>query len=99
MPAQGRVTDVGIGTCICHPIPIPMAGVIITGSLNCYSNSLPAARITDIVLAACGHIGVLITGSSTCKINGLSSSRITDIFIGCFNGVIITGSPNHFVGG
>lgn len=98
---HGRLTDVGVGTCCCHSSPtcIPMTGIIVTASPNVFANSLPSARLADVVLGYCGHTGIMVTGSSSVFTNGLPEVRLTDYFTGCFFGIIVTGSPNVFTGG
>lgn len=98
---HGRLTDVGVGICCCHP-PIPcigMTGILVTASPNVYCNTLGSARLTDIMLGACGHIGIMVTGSTTVYTNGLPEVRLTDFFTGCFTGIVVTGSGNTFTGG
>ncbi len=91
MASLSKLFDLGVGTCFCHPTPIPMVGFIITGSPNnnlCYK---PQARIFDIVLGYCGHIGILINGNSTIMSDYRQAVHVGSIFVGCFNGVISTG--------
>lgn len=101
MPAHSRLGDIGVGICCCHSDPpcIPMVGPLITASTNTSINGLGAARLTDIVIGACGHPGVMITSSTTAKVNGLGAVRVGDFFTGCFTGTIVTGSPNQITGG
>jgi len=95
---SARLTDIGCGICFCHIVPIPMCGVIVTGSPDVYINNLNSARQTDIVLGFCGHIGIIISGSPTVYVNNLQKARITDPFVGCFTGNIVTGSPDTYTG-
>jgi len=97
MPPQSRMSvDIGVGHCCCHPpIPcIPMTGPILTGSSSVICNGLGVARLGDIVIGGCGHTGVLVSSSGSVKSNGLGNVRIGDAFVGCFTGVIVTGSSN-----
>ena len=92
MPNVARLTDPGVGVCVAHESPIPMTGVIITGSSNVNANGLAVARIGDVVLGACGHTGVLIEGSANVNANGRAVVRVGDAFAGSFSGVIVSGS-------
>lgn len=96
-----RLTDVGVGICCCHSSPtcIPMSGILVTASPNVNGNSLGGARLTDVMLGACGHVGIMVTGSATVFENSLPAVRLTDYFTGCFFGVVVTGSGNVFTGG
>ena len=98
MSKTARITDIGVGICVCHIVPIPMTGVIITGAGNKKVENQLTARITDIVLGYCGHTGVIITGNSTLEVANQSQSRIGDDFTGCFNGVIMTGAGTSTTG-
>ncbi len=87
------ITSVGSGVCWCHPpeSPISMIGMIITGATRSESEGKLMSRIGDIVLGNCGHIGLLVTGSPNIETEGRSQCRVTDQFIGCFEGMIISG--------
>ena len=92
------ITSVGVGICVCHMIPIPMVGVVITASTDKKVENNGAARVTDIVIGKCGHIGVLISGSSMVKSSGLDQTTVTSPFTGCFSGVIVSGASSHSTG-
>jgi len=101
MPQTSRVADIGIGVCCCHP-PIPcigMSGVLITGAGRITVEGSKVSRITDIVLAGCGHTGVMVTGSGTEISEGLGTVRVTDQFVGCFTGSLVTGAATDQTGG
>lgn len=91
---EARLTDLFAGVCVCHPIPIPMTGVIITGSSNVNTNELSSARLTDIVLGACGHVGTIVGASGNVNINELGAARLGDPVAGCLVGTIVSGSGN-----
>jgi len=93
-----RLTDIAVGVCICHIHPIGQVGFIITASGSVRTNNLGNARITDIVLAACGHIGIIITGSSIAKVENLGQARVGDVTVGCFISSIVSGSPDTSCG-
>ena len=93
LPAA-RISDIAVGVCYCHLYPIPQVGFIITGSGTVQINGLGAARLTDIVLAGCGHIGIIVTSSGTVVVEGLGQARLSDITVGCFVSAIATGSPD-----
>lgn len=97
MPASSRLSDMWTGVCLCHTGPIPMVGIIITGSPNDKSGGLSQARLTDITLGNCGHTGLVVSGSPNCKANSLGKVRIGDTVSGCNVGTVITGSPTHNV--
>lgn len=93
------LTSIGVGTCVCHPIPIPMVGVVVSASPNKSLESKGANRVGDIVLGYCGHVGVMVAGSSTVTTNNLAQCVVSSPFVGCFNGVIVSGAAAHFTGG
>ena len=99
MSNLSTVTNIGVGICTCHESPINISGQVITCSSNVMSNGRGNARVTDILLAQCGHTGILIKGSSSVRVNGLSVARIGDNFAGCFSGVMIEGASNVLAGG
>ena len=101
MSRASRVNDLWTGICCCHSMPtcISMTGYIIKGSPDSKSNGLSNARITDITIGTCGHTGIIVTGSSTCLSNNLGKARIGSNVTGCNIGVVITGSPDHEIGG
>lgn len=80
MPATARVTDMFQGTCSCHPPapPIPMSGLIITGSGNVITNNLKTARKTDIGIGFCGHVTAIKSGSPDVIVNNLDMARVDD---------------------
>ncbi len=90
----GRVGDLWTGVCVCHPIPIPMSGVIITGSDNVITNNRRTARLYDLTIGFCGHCGIIITGSRTTFVNQRNCAGLTDQVTGCNVGQIVSGSPN-----
>jgi len=93
-----RCTDIGVGICCCHSKPKcrHKIGFVITCSDDVLTDNLGAARVTDIVMATCGHVGVLVSGSPTTYVDGLPRIRIGDPFVGCFTGVMVTGSSTTF---
>jgi uncharacterized Zn-binding protein involved in type VI secretion len=94
--AVARVTDAFAGVCVCHPPapPIPMGGVVMTGSNNVLSNGLGNARIGDFVIGFCGHFGVISSGSGIVKANEIGNARNGDPVVGCLIGVLVSGSGN-----
>jgi len=97
MPGSARLTDLFSGVCVCHDPPIPMTGVIITGSPNTNVNELLDARLTDVVLGDCGHTGVISSASPNTNTNELGSARLGDSVTGCLVGVIVSASSDVFV--
>jgi hypothetical protein len=98
MTFQANRTSLGVGTCFCHPVPIPMTGLVFTASHNTFAEKTGAARLTDMVLGFCGHTGIIITGANKTFVNNLNSARVTSNFSGCFVGVIVTGAASITVG-
>ena len=92
MPSIARITDLCVGTCLCHVPPIPMSGTIITGSDNVKTNNLGTARQNDLVLGFCGHIGIITSSSGNVNTNNIGTARTGDIVVGCLTGIIVTGS-------
>lgn len=99
MEIDAIITSIGKGICYGHNPPIPMTGVVITGSPNVKSGNQQTAYVTSIVLGNCGHTGTIIDGSLTVKTNNLNKARVGSNFIGTFTGVIISGFNKVLVGG
>jgi uncharacterized Zn-binding protein involved in type VI secretion len=93
-----RLSDSFYGICFCHTRPRAVYGTIITGSQDTFVNGLFAARLGDTVVGTCGHTGTIVSGSNNSFVNGLPQARLGDAVAGCLNGVIISGSPDTFVG-
>jgi hypothetical protein len=99
MPATAlALKSIGIGTCYCHDSPINTCGIIITGSNLKLVNDLPSAKIFNLIMANCGHVSMLVTGSQNVLCEGIGQATVNSVFSGCFNGIIVTGSDNHFSG-
>lgn len=98
MAKTAVTTSVGVGTCIGHIPPIPMIGVVISGSSVKIVEGNGVARVGDVVLGLCGHTGVISEGSSSVKVEGENQSRVGDVFVGVFSGSITTGASNHETG-
>ena len=101
MPQTCRVNDIGVGICCCHSHPKcrGQVGIVITCSGTVYGDSRGIARVSDIVMAGCGHIGVLVSGSGTTFHDNLAEVRTGDQFVGCFTGIMVTGSPTIITDG
>ena len=101
MSSAAIIGSVGIGICSGHPPlpPIPMTGIIITGSPTVKAGNISCAYNTSIVLGYCGHIGIIVTSSSTVDINSLDKSKVGSVFVGIFSGTIVTGEGGVIVGG
>lgn len=90
-----RMMDMAVGICTCHKNPMPTIGWIYPSTTTVLVNSLPVARMGDIVITACGHMGYVMNGSTTVLTQSLPTARIGDIVSGCcFQGTIIQGSSN-----
>ena len=92
MASIARRGDIGVGTCKCHQHPIGMSGIIQASTGKVFCDGLQVARVGDIVIGSCGHTGVIISGSGKISAEGISVARIGDSFVGCFSGVIVSGS-------
>lgn len=97
MLAVSRMTDLFSGTCYCHPTPIQVTGTIVTGSSGELVDGLGQARLTDMILASCGHTGYIITCSSVVKSDTLGIARVGDLVSSsCLSGTILTGSSVYY---
>ena len=100
MRSASTTGDIGVGICCCHDDPkcIPMTGLIVSGSTDTYIENMSAARTGDIVVGICGHVGILIGGSSNIVIdNNRYKIGVGDTFVGCFNGIIVTGKSSTII--
>jgi len=96
MPKASRLNDIGSDHA-CFP-----PSNVIAGSGNVFINGLPAARVSDPLMAhGCGkctpHARNIAIGSSSVFINSLAAARIGDA-INC-GGSMSTGSPDVNIGG
>jgi len=92
-----RIGDAFVGICICHPTPIGMTGIIVTGASISTCESSPITRIGDIGIGVCGHITMIVTGAEKCVVEGSPPARIGDAVAGCINGLIVTGAEKSFI--
>ena len=104
MPSSSRITDLGVGICVCgDPFLMgPGVGALTTGSGDVIDNSHGVSRVSDIIVGYCSggvQVGVMASGSGTVYANGLQQCRIGDPFVGCFIGVLTTGEGTVLVGG
>lgn len=97
MPAVARVTDSAQGICNADNKHGNVTGTIISGSPDTNDESLPVARIGDIVSFSCGHTGTIVSGSSIVYVNNSPIARIGDQVSGDVTGTIVSGSPRFFV--
>ena len=96
MPGVARLGDAGLVHCTPYNIA--------QGSTNVFVNGRPAARIGDsstVHLRPVGkkcfpHVALITSGSTSVFANGRPLARIGSNLAGCT--VIISGSPNVFVG-
>jgi uncharacterized Zn-binding protein involved in type VI secretion len=90
-----RVTDVAVGICFGHGVPIPVIGIVAPpGSPNTTANGLPVGRTTDSVAFTCGHTGIITSGNPSVSVNSLPAGQITSPVTGLMVAIVITGSPN-----
>lgn len=94
--AIARVGDRTYGICDCHKDPITTYGRIITGSPSFSLNEKDVARLGDRILADCGHEAIIVTASNKQFVDGLGVAMVDDRGEGCYNCVIIEGSPDAF---
>ncbi|WP_171044469.1 hypothetical protein [Pseudoalteromonas citrea] len=89
---NARIGDMWVGTCKCHPSPIPMSGIIIAGESSVLAQGSPKARQGDMVIGLCGHTGTISSATSLTVVGKKQDARMSDRVSGCFSGVIVTGS-------
>jgi len=84
------------GTCPSHPPlpPIPVVGVIISGSADhTIEGSGVASMGTSIVVCNCGHSSIIISSLNLTNFtNGLPKASVGSLFVGIPSGMVITGS-------
>jgi uncharacterized Zn-binding protein involved in type VI secretion len=93
MSQIARQGDIGVGTCKCHKNPISMSGIVMATTSIVFCDGIPVARQGDIVLGNCGHTGIIVSSSGVTTAQGKAIARVGDTFVGCFTGVIVSGSP------
>jgi len=86
MPNVARLSDT-----------ISHGGSIITGSPDTTVNSLPVARLTDLVDCAIHGINSIVSASATVRVNGLGVARLGDA-TAC-GATISSASPDEIAGG
>jgi hypothetical protein len=96
IPAMTRLTDMWVGVCNSHVVPVAMAGIMIQGSNYCIANMLPKIRTYDFAMGFCGHIGIIISGSTVAFSDNISQVRRDDSVAGSINGIVTGGSPDSF---
>ena len=93
MPAVSRVSDVGVGVCPCHIVPVPYVTVFVTGSPKTNADKLPVTRVGDIGVASCGHPTVALTGAGKTFADKRKVHRVGDAGVNCGPYASVTGSP------
>lgn len=88
-----RVGDIATGVCRAHDHPIPVTGVISSGSSVVSVDGRQGVRVGDIVTFNCGHTGVVASGSSVSTIEGRGIGRVGDSVVGPMIATIVSGSP------
>lgn len=71
-------------------------GAICTGSCDVFINNIPASKLGAGATSTLVGLTALVTGSGTVFINNCPATRCSDK-TGC-GSVIVTGSPNVFIG-
>lgn len=96
LPAT-RLLDIGIGVCTAHPPVIhSTVGFVISSQMTVLVNGLPAAKMLDMVITACGGVGYIVGGSSKVLVQGLPMTNMMTQFVGTFTGTIVGGSGNVY---
>lgn len=93
MAASSRVSDIGIGVCPAHVVPITYTTTFITGADKIGMESLPMAFVTSIGISTCGHPTVAITGAPKMGAQSQQDHRVGDMGTNPGKYVSITGSP------
>ena len=96
MPGEARLTDIGVGVCVCHEDPEPMVGMLMTSAVTVFAETLPNSRLTDVMVGSCGHCGIVCTSALTVFSESLPNARMADVFSGCFTGTIATSAVTVF---
>lgn len=95
-----RVSDMGIGICLAHGIPVPITVTLITGALTVIAEGLPVATVGSMGVCSCGHMSVALLGASTVlAAPGQGVHRIGDTGLppgGTYN--MLTGAATVFSG-
>jgi uncharacterized Zn-binding protein involved in type VI secretion len=93
MTGIARMGDACIGICTAHKKPLPVNGVIVSGSPTVNIGGVGAARIGDTVISSCGHTGLIVSSSPTISGGAMPLARMGDSFQGVYSGTIISGAP------
>lgn len=95
---QARLLDITFGICFQHKYPMPMIGMIRTGSLKSYTDNKNTARYSDKVVGLCGHSSdIYYPCAEKSYTDNLKNARRYDWFFGPYFGVILTGSKRKIV--
>lgn len=98
MSGAATIGSIGVGICYGHVPPIPMTGVVSTGSDTVKIGGVGAASTGSIVLGLCGHPGVLAATSTTVIVGDSAKGRSGDPFVGIFTGILTTGEDTVQIG-
>jgi hypothetical protein len=91
-----RLGDKTLGSCSVHGNNI-MGTIITASTTTTTANGLPVARLTDMVLAECGHESKIITASPTVTDGKLGVARLNDkVGASPYEARIISASSNTF---
>lgn len=96
MQPDARVGDIAVGTCPAHESPKSFVATIVAGSSTVLTDGQPQARLSDILVASCGHSTLIISGSTTVFTDGQPNARVGDAVSGPPNGAIVNGSSVSF---
>lgn len=92
-----RIGDPWSGICTCHVPPIPMTGVIITGSDKLFLGGKGVARIGDQTQGLCGHTGIISSGSDKNFSDGIGKASTDSVVTGCNDGQITDGDSKTMI--
>lgn len=89
-----RTTDLGLGTCPCHPSPVTYITQFIASNSDHWANELNVVTIGCPGISTCGHTTIALTGSSVYWVNEKPVHLMgVDMGANCGPYITITGSP------
>ena len=94
-PPAARLTDMHVCPMVTGVVP-HVGGPIMLGAPTVLTQSLPQARVTD-VLTCVGPPDMIAMGSTSVFVTGLPAARMGDAT--AHGGVIILGCPTVLIGG
>ena len=89
-----KIGDTGIGTCPAHKSTKIYTVTFISGASTVNVNGVPAANLTTVGIASCGHPTIAISVSATVYANGTGVHRIGDSGLNYGSYTVVSGSGN-----